>query len=932
MDEPRKLPLDPPLEVSPNNPCPFLRGLVAEGFVNGGTVPLGTLSKTIGAATGEKGLKKIVARGAIYLVALIANGLNPLRVLKSWWSGAQLDALRNGPLDKHGAGSRILDVHGQVNQDELKRLGDFGRDYPDPSGGTELGLNEAEIKAFMAANRARDTGNWRFYYPLLMMNEWPVLLKIMGKGEDAHRYLSVAEVRTLFTQRKFPLRIAQRMMPQPAPSCLRRVVGVLATLVAAVVALALLALVIVAEFPNQLRAALSVLPGPLAQLLPPPLPRLQPTREAYWLDQNWSLEDRHWFHHVSQGTATFPVPYSWFVALEQPRIHLFRRPGMLKDSRYLERFGFIPSPQSIHTDETTLRRFGYANAYETKPPPADSGLWKTPVENVDGLPVGFARMTGVVDPATGRRQEDKIGLTCAACHTGQIHYKGVDIRFDGGPAMTDLKKLELVTGLSIAYTLYVPFRFNRFADRVLGREASDADRHALKQQLGAIGKFLIDWAKLYDKTIHAKQQTDTEEGFGRLDALNRIGNQVFSQDLTLSGVAGFEKNLHAQDAPVSFPPIWTVPWLKFAQYDASIEQPLIRNAGEALGVTALLNLSGSYSSDKLFRSSVNFENLRWIEKLIAGPDPYAGKQLGGLASPKWPSQIFGDEWKIKTERVEKGRALYSKICVECHLGPVTDPVFDQQYQDKSVWAAPPWEKMGDTMVLNPVQKSAKGMGTDPAQANVLATRTVQVPGFLDLNPSRDLANWWECKNLPKTSPTDMPYSLALMTIVDQVARKWMNDARIPKPDQKTEWWGPRPNCPDPGPEQTADHPEPPPWYRARPLNGVWATAPYLHNGSVPSLYWLLKPAAQRPKSFCMGGTRDFDPEKVGFAVTDGEKCKTGQTRFSAMMPDGKTPIYGNSVSGHSFEGPKGGPYKDGVIGGEFTDEERDALIEYLKTL
>ena len=62
-------------------------------------------------------------------------------------------------------------------------------------------------------------------------------------------------------------------------------------------------------------------------------------------------------------------------------------------------------------------------------------------------------MTGVVDPATGRREEDKIGLTCAACHTGQIHYKGVAVRFDGGPAMTDLKKLELATGLSIAYTL-----------------------------------------------------------------------------------------------------------------------------------------------------------------------------------------------------------------------------------------------------------------------------------------------------------------------------------------------------------------------------------------------------------------------------------------------------------------------------------------------
>ena len=49
---------------------------------------------------------------------------------------------------------------------------------------------------------------------------------------------------------------------------------------------------------------------PLAQFLPPPLPTLPPIKEAHWLDQNWSTEDRHWFHHASQGTATFPVSYT----------------------------------------------------------------------------------------------------------------------------------------------------------------------------------------------------------------------------------------------------------------------------------------------------------------------------------------------------------------------------------------------------------------------------------------------------------------------------------------------------------------------------------------------------------------------------------------------------------------------------------------------
>jgi hypothetical protein len=911
-----------PIEVSPNNPCPFLRGLVAEGFVKGGTVPLGELSKTIGAATGETGLKKVQAKILIYLVALIANGLGPFRVIKSWWSGAQLDALRNGPLDKHGAGSRILDVDGQVHEDEIERLASFGRDYADPCGGSERGLNASEITTYMRANRARAKNSWRWYYPLLMQNEWPVLLKIMGKGEGTNQYLSVADVHTLFVQRKFPQRIVQRIVDQPVITRTKRLLRYAGAAVAALLALALA----IIEFPDQFQP---ILPKIIAQALPSPLPKLPRTAAAYWLEQNWSLEDRHWFHHVSQGTATFPVPYAWFMALEQPRIHLLSKPGMMKDSAYLQRFGFIPSPQTIHADETTLRRFGYANVYETKPQPAGSGFWKTPVENVDGLPVGFARMSGVTDPATGRREEDRIGLTCAACHTGHIHYEGVDVRFDGGPAMTDLKKLEIATGLSIGYTLKIPFRFRRFADRVLGPNATQAERDALEQKLGAIGKFLLGWKNDYDKEVADKKQQDTEEGFGRLDALNRIGNQVFSQDFAISGVDGFVKNLHAQDAPVSFPPIWTVSWLKYAQYDASIEQPLIRNAGEALGVTALLNLSGDYAADRLLKSSVDITNLHWIEKLLAGLDPTAKKAFGGLTSPRWPSQILGDAWKIDPERVERGRKIYAELCAECHLGPVNDKVFDEQYPKQSIWSSPRWQRIGDETVLNPVQKSVKGMGTDPAQANVLATRTVQVPGFLGLRPTRDLADWWGCKNLPQTSSTDMPYSLALMDIVDRVSRKAMDDAGIPEEEQRT-WWGPRQNCPNSGPE-AGDHPEPGPWYRARPLNGVWATAPYLHNGSVPSLYWMLKPAAERPKSFCMG-SRDYDPKQVGFDVVGNEWwCKTGQTRFSAAKWYG-TPIYGNSVLGHSFEGTPG-PGKPGVIGRMFKDDaERFDLIEYLKTL
>jgi hypothetical protein len=291
------------IAVSPNNPCPFLRALVAEGFVDGHTVPLSTLSRTIEAASGERGLNERLAGLKTYLVALIANGLSPLRLLRSWWSGAQLDELRNGPLDKHGSGSRILDATAHIDEAELARLAEFGKDRPDPAGGSERGLTAQEITAYMDANFERAKATRRWIDRQLMDGEWPVLLNIMGKGKGRERYLSVAEVRTLFVERQLPERIAARL-PAAAPghSPLRMIVkGALG-----VIALGIVAIVAAVEFPDRMQ---KILPAKIAQILPPPLPDRAPVKSAVWLDQNWSTEDRHWFHHASQGTATFQVPY-----------------------------------------------------------------------------------------------------------------------------------------------------------------------------------------------------------------------------------------------------------------------------------------------------------------------------------------------------------------------------------------------------------------------------------------------------------------------------------------------------------------------------------------------------------------------------------------------------------------------------------------------
>lgn len=96
-------------------------------------------------------------------------------------------------------------------------------------------------------------------------------------------------------------------------------------------------------------------------------------------------------------------------------------------------------------------------------------------------------------------------------------------------------------------------------------------------------------------------------------------------------------------------------------------------------------------------------------------------------------------------------------------------------------------------------------------------------------------------------------------------------------------------------------------YGTRPLSGVWATAPYLHNGSVPSLYELLLPVGQRSKTFPVGHA-EYDPARVGYVTT----AQPGSSTFD-------TKVVGNANTGHEY-------------GTDLPEEARLALLEYLKTL
>lgn len=317
-------------------------------------------------------------------------------------------------------------------------------------------------------------------------------------------------------------------------------------------------------------------------LFPPDLPDNTPITEARWLDQNWSAEERFWFHHASQGTSTLPVPYDWLIALERPNLSLFGNPGLLVDPDYMRQFGFIPSPRQVNRNTPSTY--------------AKEGFYGNP----DGLPVGFTRTPGYVNPATGEELPDQVGFTCAACHTGHMEFNGISIRVDGAPAMTDLGKFRKVLGWALAYTRYVPFRFGRFANRVLSENHTDAQEAELKEQL----KTLLQQGSGLLKITRPTTEQDMDEGFTRLDALNRIGNQLFFTDLLEAKEQGFTAldNLVPISAPVNYPHIWDTSWFSWVQYDASIMQPMVRNAGEALGVSARINLVDPQRT--LFKSSV----------------------------------------------------------------------------------------------------------------------------------------------------------------------------------------------------------------------------------------------------------------------------------------------------------------------------------------
>jgi hypothetical protein len=574
------------------------------------------------------------------------------------------------------------------------------------------------------------------------------------------------------------------------------------------------------------------------------------------------------YYHLSQGAEILP----WFVltAVE------VADPGSTKPFvENLKRYGLLPDPARD-----------------------------------DGVPVG---LTVSSNPFTFGM--DFIGITCAACHVGELQHDGKAVRVDGAPNMFNLQLFYSDAIEAVIATMSDAGKRWRALKR-LGRQdygrygiAAPFVRPATLVYYGVNALLHRDRLdarlELVAVISAAKDQRDPQHptsGYGRLDAFDGTRNFIFTRLRKADANEKFEvnkANMVKLDAAVKFPPLWSRKARPLEPVDAYREQPqhfppvwgfkdydwvewtidtntvMERNVTETLGAGSTVILDPKAAS--VFESSIPIENMHDLEWLSYYIDP-----------PRWPTAIFGE---IKSDLAATGQSIFQSRCAGCH-----------EYGD---------DRRTSTGLIRLRAMRPEAVGTD-ATAALRISCPVPDPGPLETPPrsytAEDSELLKDCAGVKAGAPfTGNSFARTVQTAVDGIKQKAYAAAGIDAAraramedlDQRgaVAW------------RDTLLDTQPPYGpYAARPLYGIWAAAPYLHNGSVPTLYDLLLPPAERPKKFALGG-REYDPVKVGFAVStscDKQDCIVDTTRT------------GDGNGGHLW-------------GTDLSEADRMALIEYLKT-
>lgn len=624
------------------------------------------------------------------------------------------------------------------------------------------------------------------------------------------------------------------------------------------------------------------------------------------LEQNWDDRVSNWFYNVPQGSRL--LPHDWYIHLEQADS---RDP--FNDPKHIRALGYIP-----------------------RTPDAD---------NPKGLPVGFVKDVPYEDGTAG------LGLTCAACHTSQINYKGTAYLIDGGPTMGNVERLLRELADALDATADDDAKFDRFAAKVLPPGVGEGSKVALRAGLRTVAATRRGYN---DRNLPTPGKPAF--GPGRVDAFGAILNEVSVTFLDMP------ENLRPATAPVSFPCLWDAPQHDRVQWNGAAENKVSslgkflfgtdevgavgRNAGEVLGVFGDATVNDhELLLPRPYKSTINKPNLIEIEDT-----------LKTLWSPQWPEDAFG---KIDPAAMGRGKTLYSKNCMACHA------LIDRTDPNRTVKAQLSDEGTDQNMIRNfaIVVKTGRLKGRQKTLTSLDRFAAQEPRGVIlkhiverilfdpSIDPFRSRDSIGElARNAPEEIDALNPGYRMQATIEagDKTLVGNVDSLVVDREDRSMTVGG--------GKFEVLDKAEGPisdrvgkiivdlrnpqgvaqaaagrlkgivtakfakaneqaevairnatvkVGYKARPLNGVWATAPYLHNGSVPTLAELLKPPAKRIKSFHVG-SQDYDPVAVGF-------------KDDPSQPFFDTTADGNSNAGHDY-------------GGKLTDAERKDLLEYLKSL
>jgi hypothetical protein len=581
------------------------------------------------------------------------------------------------------------------------------------------------------------------------------------------------------------------------------------------------------------------------------------------LKQGWTGPQVAEWYGLPQGSRL--VPKSWLLALEQPTgTGKFLDPAYIAGFRYLTRPGDLPVGFAEDRQDDT--RFG-ATHLRWKRNQAPTETW--------------------------------VGMTCAACHTAEIRSGTNVMRVQGGPTLGDFQGLIGAFNDALAKTRADEPKFQRFAQDVLGPNPNATDVAMLRTSLASLST--------YQNKIAAMNQTQLVYGPGRLDAVGYIFNKVALTAKPTGATA------NKADAPVSYPFLWNIAQHHKVQWNGIASNApftvggqthdpgaLARNVGEVIGVFA--DIQAPNGPNLFYRSSVLTVELDRIEQRVATLKP-----------PRWPRELPG--FQVDRDQALAGKALFATHCLKCHS--------DLPREDVTTRTRPDGRPLEELSFFFPQRQEPfeTKVDTDPWMACNAAMDQADT-GLLQGKLSPDLSPF-----KARASNSQMAISMVVGVIFvksPELVAEVLRTYQVPQSaDFAALGLTPPAAALAPPPPLLDDHADrlqrctthamgPSTYvdlkYKGRPLTGVWATGPFLHNGSVPTLWDLLQPLDKRPSTFSVG-TREFNPKDVGFVSTPG----------GDNIATIDTTIPGNSNKGHEY-------------GTSLLEPQRRAILEYLKVI